>query len=340
MASYWKNISIKKISEESGYGTATVDRVLNNRAGVSKKTKDKILKILNNLQNGNQNNIKKNILVCSQSGPSYNKTLEATLDNVNSKNKNKFNLIKNFIAAKDFTPHKFVKVLKDTEKFDAVIIVSQEDQNINNEIIKIINEDKPVVTLTTDLPNSNRTCYIGSNQANAGSAAAQIIGKNIRKKIGSILMVMSMPYRCQQERELGFRKVLRLEFPNLKIKESVFNLDTSEESYKYVKKYIKENGAPLGIYNIAGGNLGVAKAINEMDLKEDIIFIGHELNKNSRNLLENNKMDFVIGHDVELEIEMAFNKITNYYKEIENKIFYHSDILIYNRYNCLNKKVY
>ena len=31
-------------------------------------------------------------------------------------------------------------------------------------------------------------------------------------------MVMSMPYRCQQERELGFRKILRSEFPNLTIK--------------------------------------------------------------------------------------------------------------------------
>ena len=68
---------------------------------------------------------------------------------------------------------------------------------------------------------------------------ANIIGKNVGKRLGSILMVMSMPYRCQQERELGFRKVLRSEFPNLKIKESVFNLDTSEQSYKYVKKYIK-----------------------------------------------------------------------------------------------------
>ena len=52
MVSYWKNVSIKKISEDSGYGTATVDRVLNNRPGVSKRTKDKILKTLNNLQNG------------------------------------------------------------------------------------------------------------------------------------------------------------------------------------------------------------------------------------------------------------------------------------------------
>ena len=68
----WKNVSIKRISEESGYGTATVDRVLNNRTGVSKRTKDKIIKTLNNLQNGSQKNNKKNILVCCQSGPSYN----------------------------------------------------------------------------------------------------------------------------------------------------------------------------------------------------------------------------------------------------------------------------
>ena len=339
MKNHWKNVSIKKISDESGYGTATVDRVLNNRKGVSKKTKDKILKILNNLQNGNNTNQTKNILICCQSGPSYNKTLEQSLDKINNEIY-KFNLIKYFIPAKEFKPSQFVKILKETSKFDAVIIVSQEDQNINNELSKIASEGKPVITLTTDFPNSSRSVYIGNNQSNAGSTAANIIGKNVGKRSGSILMVMSMPYRCQQERELGFRKILRSEFPNLIIKESIFNLDTSEESYKYVKKYIKENGVPLGIYNIAGGNLGVAKAISEMDLQQDIIFVGHELNKNSRNLLENNTMDFVIGHDVELEIENAFDKIVNFNSEVENKTFYYSDILIFNKYNCMNKIVF
>tara|TARA_Y100000287_G_scaffold177640_1_gene169485 strand:- start:724 stop:1743 length:1020 start_codon:yes stop_codon:yes gene_type:complete len=339
MKTHWKNVSIKKISKESGYGTATVDRVLNNRKGVSKKAKDKILKILTNLQNGKGKNDKKNILVCCQSGPSYNKTLEHSLDTINN-NIYKFNLIKNFIPAKDFKPIQFIKILKESSKFDGVIIVSQEDQNINNELSKIVSEDKPVITLTTDLPNSNRTSYIGNNQSNAGSTAAHIIGKNVGKKSGSILMVMSMPYRCQQERELGFRKVLRSEFPNLKIKESVFNLDTTEESYKYVKRYIKDNGPPLGIYNIAGGNLGVAKAISEMNVKENIVFVGHELNKNSRNLLENNKMDFVIGHDVELEIKIAFEKILNFNENSKSQTSFFSDILIFNRYNCLDKKVY
>ena len=68
VASYWKNISIKKISEESGYGTATVDRVLNDRPGVSQKSKNKVLKILSNLQKGIKKDNKKRILICCESG--------------------------------------------------------------------------------------------------------------------------------------------------------------------------------------------------------------------------------------------------------------------------------
>jgi len=51
-------------------------------------------------------------------------------------------------------------------------------------------------------------------------------------------------------------------------------------------------------------------------------------------------MDFVIGHDVELEIESAFEKIVNFNSEVENKTFYYSDILIFNKYNCMNKIVF
>ena len=74
--------------------------------------------------------------------------------------------------------------------------------------------------------------------------------------------------------------------------------DTSEESYKHVKKYIKENGPPLGIYNITGGNLGVAEALKDTD-SIDVNFIGHELTHNTQFLLNSNRMDYVISHDVE-----------------------------------------
>lgn len=340
VASYWKNISIKKISEESGYGTATVDRVLNDRPGVSQKSKNKVLKILSNLQKGIKKDNKKRILICCESGPSYNRTLETIIDNVNLKNEYQYNLSKKIIAAKDFKTENFVKLIDNSEQFDALLIISQENHSINNSISLLAKKNKPSITLTTDLSNSNRTCYVGNDQSVAGSTAAHLIGKHQGKKNGSILMVMSMPYRCQQERELGFRNVIRSKYPNLRIKESIFSLDTSEESYKNVKKFIKENGVPLAVYNISGGNLGVAKAIDELNLKEHIIFIGHELNINSKYLLENDKMDYVIGHDVELEVTVAFDKINSYFNNTLDKDFYYSDVLIYNKYNCLNKRVF
>ena len=77
-----------------------------------------------------------------------------------------------------------------------------------------------------------------------------------------------------------------------------------------------------------------------MDVKDHIVFVGHELNKNSRDLLENNKMDFVISHDVELEIKVAFDKILDFEKNSDNQNSFFSDILIFNKYNCMDKKVY
>ena len=241
-----------------------------------------------------------------------------------------------FIPAKKFKPSYFEKIiLNKFNESDGLIIVSQEDTNIERAIQKYSELKKPVITLTSDLPNSNRTAYVGCDQSAAGSTVAKLTVNSLNKKKGKILMVMSMPYQCQQERELGFKKILRTNFPKIIINESVYSLDTSEESYKHVKRYIKNNGPPLGIYNISGGNIGVAEAIKDTSYKNEVIFIGHELNKNSKKLLDSEEMSFVIGYDVKLEVEKCFSLINDFYndKPINN---YKSSILIYTKYNCLD----
>ena len=144
-------------------------------------------------------------------------------------------------------------------------------------------------------------------------------------------MIISQPFRCQQERELGFKKILRYEFPKIKITETIQTTDTSEESYKHVKKYIKDNGPPQGIYNITGGNLGVADALKELEAN-DVHFVGHELNSNTRMLLNSDRMDYVIGHDVKYELKKSFNLLESYFKnyQVEN---FKSNILIFNKHN-------
>jgi LacI family transcriptional regulator len=335
MKNNWKNISIKKIAELAKVGTATVDRVLHNREGVKEKTKNKILSVLNDL-NGLNNNSKKKIVLCCESGQSYNNTLKYHVEKTSKKKNNNIAIESHYIPAKEFKPSIFEKIILDScHESDGLIIVSQEDTKIERALQKYCNLKKPVITLTTDFPSSGRTAYVGCEQSAAGATAAKLISNSLTKKKGQILMVMSMPYRCQQERELGFKKVLRSYFPKIVIKESVYSLDTSEESYKHVKRYIKDNGPPLGIYNIAGGNIGVAEAIKDTGFKNEVVFIGHELNQNSKKLLDSDEMSYVIGHDVKLEVEKSFSLINDFYNGKQIKSF-KSSVLIYTKYNSLD----
>ena len=332
----WKQTTIKNIAKIAGVGTASVDRVLHNRQGISNDIKTKVLKAYDKILSNSQNIPLRKIVVCCESGNSYNNALKKNIENFLKIKKMDIILDPYYISAKDFKSTTFEKIIYDKiEDSDGLIIVSQEDYKIERAIQRYIESKKPVITLTSDLPNSNRTAYVGCDQSAAGATAAKLISDSLSSKKGKILMVMSMPYRCQQERELGFKKILRSNFPELTIKESIYSLDTSEESYKHVKQYIKNNGPPIGIYSISGGNVGVAEAIKETGYKNQIIFIGHELNKNSKKLLDTEEMSYVIGHDVNLEVEKSFSIIEDFYNERPIKNF-QSNTFIYTKYNSID----
>jgi len=66
---------------------------------------------------------------------------------------------------------------------------------------------------------------------------------------------------------------------------------------KFLKQLLKKwnvtetHGPPIGIYNVAGGNVGIGKALEAHNLLGKTVFIGHEINPNSRMLLESDHMD-------------------------------------------------
>jgi len=75
------------------------------------------------------------------------------------------------------------------------------ENSIINEIVKNFNlQQKPVIALRSDLPETNRNAYVGNDQIAAGSTAAKLLMSSIKSKKGDILIVISQPFRCQQER--------------------------------------------------------------------------------------------------------------------------------------------
>ena len=329
MKNSWKKVSIQKIAEIANVGTATVDRALNNRTGVKKTTKMKILNALHYLEKDLGK--KKKIFLLCQSGNAYNNTLKETLKEIVLKNQS-FQVSSKFILTKEKITHDLKQGILKKNHYDGLIIVSTENKIVNEIVSEFSIKRKPVITLTSDLSETNRHAYVGNDQVAAGSTAAKLLTSLMRNKRGEILMIISQPFRCQQERELGFKKILRYEFPKIKITETIQTTDTSEESYKHVKKYIKDNGPPQGIYNITGGNLGVADALKELGA-HDVHFVGHELNSNTKMLLKSDRMDYVIGHDVKYELKKSFKLIENYFNNYQVESF-KSNILIFNKHNC------
>lgn len=331
--------SVAAIAAAAGVGTATVDRVLNSREGVREATRKKVLKALDVLQSSEPRfkadvgpNYKVGFL--SDSGKSFRETLEAALFETVRQRPNIEATYGGYDTSK-FDAIKFANLIERTaEDSQALVIVSREDLTVNRAIRNVVGRGVPVICLTTDLPTSGRTAYVGNDQASCGATAAYLMGTAVGNHKGNILLVYSASYRVQEERELGFRRVLRSEFPLLNVDERVNSVDETNYIYPIVKRYIEEHGPPAGIYNVAAGNVGVGHAITEAGLVGKTVFIGHELNGNSRVLLETGVMNFVIGHDVAQEVEMALNCAVQAAgrKPITAPAF--TRIRIYTKYSC------
>lgn len=217
---------------------------------------------------------------------------------------------------------------------DGIILVAREHPAINEAVRAVTARGVPVICLTTDLPASGRTAYVGSDQYASGATAGWLCGRMLpSRKEGRVLFICSVPFRCHQEREQGFRQVLRSEFSWLGIDEKVSSNESIEVIYESVRRYIAKSGAPAAIYNVSGANLGVGKALEDEGLSDKVVFIGHELNVNSRSLLERGIMDITIGHDIEREIDLSVECIRSAIEGVQ-PINCLTQSQLFTRFNC------
>ncbi|WP_323009919.1 LacI family DNA-binding transcriptional regulator [Paracoccus sp. (in: a-proteobacteria)] len=330
----WKGPSLKEIAQLSGLGTATVDRVLNNRAGVREKTRLRVLAALEKLSHDTAPGERMfDLRLFCESGATFNATMEQAAEAVN-RSLPGVRIRGTYIPTSQVDPSTFARQMEqEGGEADGVLVVAREHPATNSAIRKLCAAGVPVVCLTSDLPSSRRSAYIGNDQYAAGSVAALLIGSRLPRERNKILIVMSVPFRSQQEREMGFRRVLRADFPHLRIEERIVANDDADSTGEQLTRHFETHGVPRAIYNVAGANRGVAWALEAVASERDTIFVGHELTQHSRNLLESGIMDFVISHDFVSELIQAAQWIRST-KEGATAHPSTSQILVHTKYNC------
>ena len=330
----WKSPTIREIADVAGVGPATVDRVVNNRPGVREKTRRRVQEALDKLSREQGTAVRSlSIRLCCESGETFNSAM-ASAERETNRSIPGASVQGTYVTTSLFEPMSFAqRMLEEGRSGDGVVVVAREHPAVNQAIRKLVGEGVPVVCLTTDLPSSRRGAYVGNDQYAAGSVAGQLIGKALPREKRRILLVMSVPFRCQQEREMGFRRVLRSDFPHLKIDDRVISDDVPETTFEHIMKYIEANGPPAAVYNVAGANRGVAMALERTRCETETVFVGHELTNRSRELLESGTMDYVISHDFAAELGAAVRWIQECRAGVTAAPA-HSPILVHTRYNC------
>jgi LacI family transcriptional regulator len=153
----------------------------------------------------------------------------------------------------------------------------------------------PVVTLISDLSNSDRAAFVGLDNRAAGRTAGYLIGRFIGARAAKVALIAgSLSYKAHEEREAGFLHVIDEMFPRLEVVGLREGQDDAGKNYRQTRALLEQYPDMGGIYNIGGASDGVARALKEAGREQKVVFIGHGLTPDTRTLLIDGSMDAVI----------------------------------------------
>lgn len=169
--------------------------------------------------------------------------------------------------------------------------------NLPSGMVSIIDElslqSIPVVTVSSDVPESQRLCYVGCDYYRAGRIGGDLMGK-ITGGMGKVAMLtLSEAHMSIQQRIIGFREGIGQYRGNDIV--GPFKLSrTGEEAYDFTTKLLKEEPYLSGIFVSYGILDGVGQAVLDSEKQDQIKVIGYDLSSEIAQLMRNEAVDATI----------------------------------------------
>jgi LacI family transcriptional regulator len=199
-------------------------------------------------------------------------------------------------------------------ELDGLAIVCKNIPPIIDELKRLRQAGIRVMAVVSDLESSARSAYLGIDNRAAGNVAAYLMGRHLTERSGALVAVVvgSFSYRCHEDREIGFRSIMRQQFQSVEVLEVIKGEDSDEATYDAARKVLQVKPNILGVYNVAGGNRGLAEALAEVRHAYRPVYITHELNRVTEPLLRTQQIDYLIVQDLD---EMV-RRVTQFMREI------------------------
>lgn len=304
--------TIVDIARQAGVSTATVDRALNGRRGVSPANRQRVLSAAKEL-----GYLPSEGAVLLPSRPAHlaflipfghNAFMHDVIDSITD-----FAARLPLVAACDIVPLNgigpgaLIPALEHLSlKTEGVGLITIDHAKTRNAIRRLCESGVRVVTIASDVLSTPRSAYVGVDNRVAGRTAAQIMGMMAGSLAGSVAVFLgSRAFHGHQEREIGFRSLMEEQCANLKLLPTVETGEDSKRSRAAMATLLRTVNDLVGVYCLGAGRKGIVEALQARGSKERPFAVMHDLTETSRSWLANDLIDAVIDQNARLVGEQA-----------------------------------
>lgn len=309
-----KRATVHDVARTAGVSLATVDRVLNGRAGVRPKTIEKVEAAISKI--GFSRDMTASFLARSRDMavhfilPAGNNAFMQCLSDAVAEQSaraatERMEITTRFVPPFDSAALAEALDALTPDSCDCAIIVASDNAPARRAVDAATARGIPVLTLVSDLPDSTRRQFIGIDNRAAGRTAAALMGRFVPDGAKVGLIAGSLDLRDHSERHEGFREICRSEYPRLRLIGPEEGFDEAGMTGACVSSLVAEHPDLAGLYSMGAGNSGLIEALHVTGRAGHMRIVAHELTAATRAALKDGAIDVVLDQNPVGEIQAA-----------------------------------
>lgn len=287
------------IAITAGVSTATVDRVVNQRGGVSAATIDIVRRAEQALAEGRPPTAVKSRtidLILPDNAGNSTRYLGAAMRRAG------MDLGVNVRLAwvDKMNPEALAGALRScgNDNTGGVAFQALDHPLVGEAVSELLDAGVPVTAVVSDLPSVGQLGYVGLDNRAAGRTAGYMMELLCRDP-GHVAVVWGgLLSRAHEERESGFRSLLRNDRPDLVTLDVNSGKDSPDENRKLVRNLLLEVPDIRGIYCVGAGPSAIVDAIADAGRSGEVMLIAHNLTTITRAHLLANQIALLIHQDM------------------------------------------
>lgn len=305
---------VKEIAAQAGVGTATVDRVLNNRPHVSALTAARVAAAISELDAQEAQLAAKGRRMffdfVIEAPIRFSREVQRATEQVLTQVGGAACRVR-FVTQEIMDEAEVVRLLTLIARRGShgVCLKARDTPAIRAAVDRLVAIGVPVVTLVTDITSCGRIAYVGLDNQSAGRTAAYLVATALGNVSGTVLTLRSNDrFLGEEERETAFTTTLAKTRPALHPIAICGGSGIHHETARLLDDVVDSLRDLKAVYSVGGGNITILDILEKNRLCPSI-YIAHDLDRDNRMLIETGKLGFVLHHDLKADVVIVFQTL-------------------------------